>query len=140
LIYPLTFCKISLYYIRVHSITDRLNSKERGDKTMKKLLLLAAMFFVWPAVAFADSDGWGHMEGWGNMMNFGWGGVFMWILFLIIIVVVVYFVLQGTRARGHDSSFGETSKETPIDILKRRYARGEISKEEFEQIKRDLKN
>jgi len=68
------------------------------------------------------------------------GGVFMWILFLIIIVVVVYFVLQGTRARGHDSSFGETSKETPIDILKRRYARGEISKEEFEQIKRDLKN
>ena len=62
----------------------------------------------------------------------------MWILFLVVIVVVVYFILQSTKPRSYDSSPGETLRETSIDILKRRYARGEISKEEFEQMKRDL--
>ena len=107
---------------------------------MKKLLLLAAIFFAWPAVAFANSDAWGHMDGWGNMMTFWWKGVFMWILFLAVIAVVVYLVLQGARGKSYHSSSGETSEETSIDILKRRYARGEINKEEFEQMKKDLKS
>jgi putative membrane protein len=107
---------------------------------MKKLLLLGGIFFAWPAIAFANSDGWGHMGNWGHMMNFWWGGAFMWIVFLIVIVVVVYFVLQSTRPRSYDSSFRETPRETSIDILKRRYARGEISKEEFEQMKKDLES
>lgn len=64
----------------------------------------------------------------------------MWILFLVVIVVVVYFVLQSTRSRNYNGSFRETARETSIDILKRRYARGEISKEEFEQMKKDLES
>lgn len=64
----------------------------------------------------------------------------MWILFLVVIVVVVYFILQSTRSRNYDGSFRETARETSIDILKRRYARGEISKEEFEQMKKDLES
>ncbi len=64
----------------------------------------------------------------------------MWILFLIVIVVVVYFILQSTKPRSYDSSFRKTPRETSIDILKRRYARGEITKEEFEQMKKDLQS
>jgi putative membrane protein len=30
--------------------------------------------------------------------------------------------------------------ESPLDILKRRYAKGEINKDEYEQIKRDLES
>ena len=105
---------------------------------MKRLLLVAGIFFIWPAIAFANGNDAGHMGGWGHMMNFWWGGAFMWIVFLIVIVVLVYFVLQSTRPRSYDSSLRETPRETSIDILKRRYAKGEISKEEFEQMKKDL--
>ncbi|TKJ45376.1 electron transporter RnfE [Candidatus Aerophobetes bacterium Ae_b3b] len=80
------------------------------------------------------------MHGWGHMMNFWYGGTLMWILFLIVIVVVVYFILQSTKPRSYDSSFRKTPRETSIDILKRRYARGEITKEEFEQMKKDLQS
>ncbi len=107
---------------------------------MKKLLLVGGIFFVWPAIAFANGNDRGHMGDWGNMMNFGWGGALMWIVFLIVIVVVVYFVLQSTRPRSYDSSLRETSKETSMDILRRRYARGEINKGEFEQMKKDLRS
>jgi putative membrane protein len=41
-------------------------------------------------------------------------------------------ISRGGRAK--------TEEETPLDILKRRYANGEISKDEFERIKEDLKN
>lgn len=107
---------------------------------MKKLLLLGRKFFIWPAIALANGNDGGHIGGWGHMMTFWWGGALMWILFLVVIVVVVYFVLQSTRSRNYNGSFRETARETSIDILKRRYARGEISKEEFEQMKKDLES
>ena len=40
----------------------------------------------------------------------------------------------STGAKGH----GAVSEDSPLEILKRRYARGEINKEEFEAKKRDL--
>jgi len=107
---------------------------------MKKLFLLWAISFIWPVIAFANGNDEEHMQGWGHMMNFWYGGTLMLILFLIVIVVVVYFILQSTKPRSHDSSFRKTPGETSIDILKRRYARGEVTKEEFEQMKKDLQS
>jgi uncharacterized membrane protein len=85
---------------------------------MKKLLLMGAIFFGWPAIAFADDNGWGNIGNWGHTMPFWWVRTFMWILFLVVIVVVVYSVLQSIRPKSRDSSFGETAGETPVDILK----------------------
>lgn len=59
------------------------------------------------------------------------GGIFMWIIFLVVIVILVYFILHVTKSR-------PPGKENPMDVLKRRYARGEITKEEFVRIKKDL--
>jgi putative membrane protein len=65
----------------------------------------------------------------------GWmfgGGLWMllsWLLPVALIVAAIYVLArpgQGTREK------------TALDILKERYARGEIEKEEFEQKKRDL--
>jgi putative membrane protein len=70
----------------------------------------------------------------GHMMNFWGGGAIMWVLLLIIIGILVYFLAQNLSS---GASVG-TSKDTPLEILKKRYARGEITKDEFEEMKRSL--
>ncbi len=66
----------------------------------------------------------------------GFGMVFMfafWILLIACLVLAVRWAMQQRRAlsSGRDSGTG-------LEILKQRYARGEIDKEEFERKKRDL--
>ena len=58
----------------------------------------------------------------------------MWILLLIVIGILVYFLVQNLSSRGSPG----TSDETPLEILEKRYARGEITKDEFEDMKRSL--
>lgn len=69
------------------------------------------------------------------MWGFGWWGMmFFWILVIIgIVFLIKWLVEQGRMSR--KTSEGE---ESALDILKKRYARGEIDKEEFEQKKKDL--
>jgi len=73
---------------------------------------------------------WGDFGmGWG--MGFGW--IFMvtfWILLILGIVYLIKYVAGGAKK--------EEPKETALDILKKRYASGEINKEEFDRIKDDL--
>jgi putative membrane protein len=74
--------------------------------------------------------------GWGHMMNyrFGHGGMFMWIILLIIIGAVIYFFVQAQKRKSQT----QIQNESHLDILKKRYAKGEIEKEEYERIKKDL--
>ena len=74
--------------------------------------------------------------GWGPMMHygFGYGGMFMWIIFLIVIGLLIYFFVQTQKTKGQTP----TQNESHLDILKRRYAKGEIVKEEYERMKKDL--
>jgi putative membrane protein len=67
------------------------------------------------------------------MMFFGGWMIIVWVL---IIALIVWGVIALVK-RG--SSTSDTSqKHDPLDTAKVRYAKGEISKEEFEQIKKDL--
>ncbi len=71
--------------------------------------------------------------------NFMWdGGMwFGWIFWLIIIGIIVWLLInQSKRNRNQDQV--KPHIETPIDILKKRYAKGEINKEQFDQMKKDL--
>jgi len=75
----------------------------------------------------------------GHMMGYGFGGGYMWIIWIVLIGLVVYFVVMQRRG---DNPFvsGPDKRERPIDILKKRYARGEISKEEYERLKKDIES
>ncbi len=64
------------------------------------------------------------------------GGGFMWIFWLLIIAGI-FFLFQN-MAKG--SSGGSSDKETPMEILKKRYARGEIDEEEFERRRKELES
>lgn len=73
-----------------------------------------------------------------------WGGmwVFPMIMFGVIIVFFFLFFRRG-RCRPPWLNSGEYHREggetdTALEILKKRYAKGEITKDEFEQIKRDI--
>lgn len=59
----------------------------------------------------------------------------MGLIFIVLIGVGIYFLVM--QSRNTHSSRGR-SGETALDILERRFASGEITKEEFEEMKRDL--
>jgi putative membrane protein len=65
----------------------------------------------------------------------GWGMGWWWIIGLIVIVAVVWAVVKSMNT---NSSSNPPSGKSALDVLKERYARGEIGKEEFEEKKRTL--
>jgi putative membrane protein len=69
--------------------------------------------------------------------GYGFGGGFGWLIFLALIVFLVYIFIIKPRKSG---GIGRPPQETPLDILKKRYAKGEITKEEFESLKKDLQS
>ena len=75
---------------------------------------------------------WG--QGWGPMMYYGHGGVFMWFLFLVLVAVVIFLLVRTSKLSGP----APRPVETPLDILKKRYAKGEITKEEYNRMKQEL--
>lgn len=108
-------------------------------KLTNALMGLAVMLTAIPVSALADGDrpgyghygwewGWGHMIFGSLMMVLFWGGI------ILIIVLAV-------RWLGHGPSHGAGSSQPDsraLDILRERFARGEIDQEEFENRKRML--
>jgi putative membrane protein len=108
----------------------------KEPRIMKRVFFFVLLLFV-PLLAIGCGS-YMPMHEWGNgyMMNygFGYGGVFMWLIFLIVLGVAIYFIVQALKGK---NVIGGT-QDTPLDILKRRYAKGEVTKEEFDRMKKDL--
>jgi putative membrane protein len=64
----------------------------------------------------------------------GFGGGGMWIFWILIVIALIWFATFATRRESASS----TRQKSALEILKERYARGEIERDEFEQIKKDL--
>ena len=108
-------------------------------KILMTTLALITLFISDPALAqYGNNQGWqmgpGMMGGWGM----GWfGGTIMiifWILILVALVLFIKWLVQNT-GRNHA---GLDRGNRALEILKERYARGEIDKVEFETMKLNL--
>ena len=102
------------------------------------LAVLIVLPLVLGAVSGWQGGGWGMMGPW-MMGGFGWWWfmpIFMIIFWGLVIWGVVALVRGLSGSRGSDSAPSTT--DSALDILKRRYARGDISKEEYEEKKKDL--
>jgi putative membrane protein len=82
--------------------------------------------------------GWHHdwMGGLGGFMFPGFG-----LIIIVVLVVIIVWALAGGRLSGSQGGTSDgrpTSPDTPLEIVRKRYARGEITREEFERMKKDL--
>lgn len=80
-----------------------------------------------------------HMAGWHG----GWGGMILGPLLMILVPVLLIVAVLFAVRRFWPSSTGPSPAQpsvpqTPLDILKERFARGDIDKEEFEERRRIL--
>jgi putative membrane protein len=76
-------------------------------------------------------DGWGHMwDGWGM----GWAGGWMMLVWVLVLGLIVWGVVALTRSSGRDT------RPTPSEVLEMRFARGEITEEEYRQARAALKD
>lgn len=82
----------------------------------------------------------GKIMMWGNYWQNGWHGMWGWwgfsglLIHLLFIALIIFIIIRFFSFRGYYHSHDESA----VDILKKRYAKGEISKEEFEKIKKDI--
>ena len=104
------------------------------------LLLIGACAFVIPAlIGGFGSYGFGMM-GPGMMGGFGFpffGGIGMLLFGAFIIIGMVLLVAWFAQNAGQFTTAAR-SGESPSDILKVRYAKGEITREQYEEMRRDL--
>ena len=101
------------------------------------IAVLVVLPIIFGAISGWQGYGYGMMGPW-MMGGFGWGWfmpVFMILCWGLIIWGIVALVRGVASPDGIESS---RQADSALEILKRRYARGEISKEEFEEKKKDL--
>ena len=78
----------------------------------------------------------GGMMGWGYGMS--WVSQIFMIFFWVAVIVGIVFLIRWLIVSSRSGSHSVAVYNSALEILKKKYARGEIDKQEFEEKKRDL--
>ena len=110
------------------------------NKDLKNVLIIGGII-VALLIVVSMVGGFLGWQGSGMMGGFGWGGL-MGIGAVVMIVfwgLVIWGIILLVRGLASGTGWGESPRQdSALEILKRRYARGEINKEDFEAKKKDL--
>jgi putative membrane protein len=79
------------------------------------------------------------MNGWGFGNGMNWGGGIVSILVLAGLIIGGFFFVKWMRKNSDKDRFSDNQLEA-LELLKTRYASGEITSEEFLKIKSDLED
>lgn len=102
------------------------------------IALLIAVPFILGTASGWQSGGWGMM---GHGMMGGYSGMWLmpifWILIIGLVIWAIVALVRGlSQPSGSNSS--STRPDSALEILKSRYAKGEIGKEEYDEKRKDL--
>jgi putative membrane protein len=121
-------------------------------KPLKEMFIYILGFVAFLSILLAGTQahaqggygGYGRYGGWGmgpgmiGGYGMGWfGGILMIVFWVLIIVGLVFLIKWLIQSAGREKTSGSGGNRS-LEILKERYARGEIDKEEFDSKKRDL--
>ncbi len=117
-----------------HEIMDQMMGGEGSNSLKQMHIQIAKRLYC--------NENVGGMMG-GGMMNMMMGNYpayygynsfwnILWQIFLIGVIALIIWLIYKLTKKGKES-------ETPIDILQKRYAKGEISKKQFNEMKKELK-
>ena len=102
-------------------------------------LIFLLMLFIFSCPVSAQWRGPGSWDMGPGMMSWGmgWSGPITIVIFWIALIAAIFFLIRWLVRSSRESSPLKT-EDSALDILKKRYARGEIDKEEYEEKKKDL--
>jgi len=109
-----------------------------NDSWSGNMMGYGGMMYGYPYDNYNGNKG-GNPMMWNNgygMMGGGFGGWIIGFMILIVIILVGLVIFLALRKKGIVT--GSSSNETPLEILKKRYAKGEITKIEYDEMKKDL--
>ena len=81
-----------------------------------------------------------YLRGWPTQGFMGIGGPIIMIIFGIIFIGVLVYLAIAVSRKNNSQSGGSFNRDRGMDILKERFARGEITKEEYESMRITLLN
>ena len=107
-------------------------------RSLKLNIIITLLIFIL-LIPWSDALAqWGNNQGWHmgpGMM--GGGGIFMIVFWILVLVALVFFIKWLIQSTGSGRTGGGSSNRA-LEIVKERYARGEIDNTKFETIKTNL--
>ena len=102
------------------------------------LATIASQFVLAASPAFAQGErGWRWGDGWWGFGHMMYGGVGM-LVFWGVIVLLIVLVARALGGFGSAREPSGPSRQTALEILQERYARGEIDQQEYEERRKTL--
>ena len=117
-----------------HELMDKMMGGDGSDTLKQMHIQMAKRLYC-----NEDVGGMMNMMMGNNMMGnyptyYGYNNFWniLWLIFLIGIIVLIIWLIYNFTKKGKES-------ETPINILQKRYAKGEINKKQFDEMKKELR-